>query len=148
MAMKFRLEDVLSVFRVLESTEDAIPILGDEDAMKCLAAWSKTDQAWTKPRRKVPAVAHNRHAELWQWIIMGWSIDFVAIGAGSGLSQRVVHEKMEMLSRNRLIYPDGSTSKAARTALNIYVADMLGIKSKPKQAAAKKQNDDDEDSRN
>ncbi len=147
--MEFRLEDLIAAFRALEANEDAIPILGDEDAMRCLAAWSKTDQTWTKPRGRVPTIRPGNHADVWAWIVRGWSFDYTNIATGAGLSLRIAHEKVRMLSTNRLIYPDGSMSKAARTALNIHVAEKLGIKQQaPGRKPAPKKRDDEGDDTN
>ncbi len=139
--MSFTLEDVIAPFRAMESNEDAIPILGDEDAMKCLAAWAKTDQLWRKPKKRAPVLKHNNHAAVWSWVDSGWHHDIGLVAVAAGLSQRIAAEKIAMLVVNRLIYPDGSMSKAARTSLNIYVAEKLGIKSKP---ATKPRRDDNE----
>lgn len=122
---------VIAAFRALETNEDAIPVLGDEDAMRCLTAWSKTDQKWKKPKGKQPEMTSANHGAVWAWIVAGWTLDFVAISEGSGCSQRIVHDKMKMLCLNRLIYPDGQMSKAARTALNVHVAAKLGVKQRP-----------------
>lgn len=121
---------VISSFRAIEANEDAIPVLGDEDAMRVLAAWSKTDQQWKRPRRKPPEMTPTNHALVWSWLVEGWSIDHGSIAKAAGVRIAVAHEKMEMIIRNRLVYPDGSMSKAARTALNVHVAAKLGIKQK------------------
>lgn len=140
----FRLEDVLAPFRALEANEDAIPILGDEAALKCLAAWSKTDHRWVKPKTRPPRFTHGNHAVVWEWMVGGWRLDLAGVAKRAGLSERTVHEKMAMLVGNRLMYPDGSMSKAAKTALNIYVAGKLGIKqTKPKAQSTAKAVDDD-----
>lgn len=122
--------ELLSTFRALEANEDAITVLGDEDAMKVLSAWSKTDQRWQAPKKKRPQITPTNHAEMWRWIVQGWTIDEEAIAVGSGLSANVVHTKMRMLIAARLVYPDGQMSKAARAALQVFVAQKLGIKSK------------------
>lgn len=130
--MAVDITELLRMFRALEANEDAIPVLGDEDAMKILSVWSKTDQRWTSPKKKPPAFTPNRHAELWQWICSGWHVDESSIVVGSGLSAAVVHTKIRMLMTSRLIYPDGEMSKAARTALQVFIANKLGIKAKRK----------------
>lgn len=129
----FRLEDALAVFRAMETNEDAIPILGNEDAMRVLSSWTKTDQVWSKPRRKLPELTHANHSRVWQWIVSGWTIDVNEVARGANVSPRVAAQQLEVLTTNRLIYPDGSMSKGARAALNIYVAQKLGIKQKPRQ---------------
>ncbi len=130
------LMDLLNVFRNLEEDNDSITVLGDDEAMRVLQAWRKTDQRWSRPRHKPPAVSAGNHAAVWSWIRDGWTIDELAISRGAGLSVRVVHEKLEMLLAARLIYPDGQISKGARTALQLHVAQKLGIKPKRRKEPA------------
>lgn len=133
----FRAEDVLSMFRGMEQNEDAIPILDDDDAMKCLAAWAKTDQAWRRPKRDCPAMSVDNHAAVWRWVLAGWTLDVEGVAKAAGISERTAQYKLDVLTCNRLIYPDGSMAKGARLALNIYVAKKLGIKQKqPPQRSA------------
>lgn len=144
----FELNDLLRTIRALEDANDAIPVLNDDDAIKVMAAWKKTDQSWAKPRGKMPTVTSTNHAAVWRWIVSGWKIDERSVSRACGLTERVVHEKLNMLIALRLIYPDGSTSKAAKTAEQVYVARALGIKAKQRKqekdpAAAKKPGDDD-----
>ncbi len=145
----FRLEDVLAVFRALEANEDAIPILGNDDAMKVLAAWMKTDQAWQKPRRKQPVITATNHNLAWQWVVSGWTLDVDGVARGANVSPRVAAYQLEVLVSNRLIYPDGSISKGARAAMSIHVAQKLGIKQqKPRQPKEPKADEKKNDSGN
>lgn len=140
------LETLLAKFRAMETNEDAAPIIGDDDAMKVLSSWSKVDQAWRKPRGKAPVFAHDNHGLVWAWIRSGWTCDIEAVAAGAGVSERVAVEKLAILIGNRLIYPDGSTARGARIALQVWLAAKLGLKSKP--AKAKRSGDDDLDDAN
>lgn len=133
--MKNSLTEILRALRTLESPDDIIPVLGDEDAMKVMIAWSKTDQRWSMPRGKVPTLQAGNHQSVWSWIVLGWTFDHALIAKIAGVGPRVVHQKLEMLVGLRLIYPDGQMSKSARTALQVHVSQKLGIK--PKRPAKK-----------
>lgn len=139
------LHDLLRTFVAVESNEDAIPVLGDEDAMKVLAAWRKTDQQWRAPKSKMPVVTASNHAAVWRWIVSGWTIDEASVAKGAGLSPRIVHEKLDVLVASRLIYPDGQISQAAHTAIKLHIANKLGIKAKrskePKEGAKRDRDD-------
>lgn len=133
---------LLAMFQSVEVNEDAIPVLGDEDAMRVLAGWTKTEQSWIRPKRKLPPFAptSTSHAIVWSWICEGWTIDVASVARAAGCTLRVATEKLDMLKTNRLIYPDGQMSKAARTALSVFVASKLtgGKKSKGGGGGGKK----------
>lgn len=125
------LETYLAVFRGLEANEDGLVILGDEDACKVLVAWQKTDQLWRHPRSPAPEATHGRMEALWTWIVSGWEIDDAKVARLAGVPFSVTHAKLEMLIGNRLIYPDGSMSGAARKVLTVFMAKKLGFKLSP-----------------
>lgn len=122
--------DLLNTFKAVEEDTDSITVLGDDEAMRVLAAWKRTDQKWSRPKTKMPTMQAGNHAAVWAWICEGWIFDNDGIARGADLSLRVVHVKIRMLILARLIYPDGSVSKAARAALQVHVAQKLGIKPK------------------
>ncbi len=127
----FRLENVLAPFRSLESNEDALIVLGDDEAMRVLIAWQHIDQEWAHPGGKQPLAIHGKMAKLWTWIMSGWEVDNRKVSRLAGVSPSIAHAKLEILMGNRLIYPDGSMSKGVRTALMAHTATKLGIKQKP-----------------
>lgn len=142
--VKFRLEDVLAVFRALEANEDAIPILGNEDAMRVLAAWTKSDQHWRKPRRAMPELTATNHGLVWAWITSGWSFEYDPLARAANVSARIAAQQLDVLMANRLIYPDGSMSKGARAAMNLYIAAKLGIKQKSRRSPTPKTEEKDD----
>ena len=145
--MSRSLEDHLAVFRSLETNEDALVILNDYDACRVLVAWTKTDQTWTRPRTAPPEPKHGQLAARWAWIVSGWDIDVEKVSRLAGLPQTVVHEKMEMLVGNRLVYPDGSTSGPAHKMLGTNTGLKLGFKPRHEQQGARRgKAQDDEDS--
>lgn len=126
----FDLASVLDTFRALEKDGDSITVLGDEDAMRVLSAWQKTDQVWSQPKTKMPVLAHGNHHRVWHWVCSGWTIDVEAIERGTGLTTYVVRNKLALLTSARLIYPDGNVHKAGTMALKLFVARKLGVRLK------------------
>lgn len=138
MAPAFRIEDVLTPFRGLEQNQDAVVVLGDENAMKVLVAWTHVDNVWTKPSKPAPAIVSGKMSKLWQWVVSGWDTDVMMrdIARAAGLPVAIVHDKLNVLIGNRLIYPDGTMAAGARAALSVHTAKKLGIKqSMPKPPA-------------
>jgi hypothetical protein len=139
----FRLEDVIGVFRALEESDDAIVVLGDEQAMKVLVAWSHTDQEWERPSTPVPPTTHGKLGKLWAWVVSGWDVDEQAIARLAGVPRSVAHEKLAVLIGNRLVYPDGTIAKGGRQALGVYTARKLGIKQRSRPEPPRAPNKDD-----
>jgi len=121
-------QQLIVAFHAVESNSDAVPVLGDQDAMRVLIAWSKSEHTWKRPKGKAPQLSAANHHEVWRWIVSGWVYDLPQISLGAGVPPRVASEKMQVLVHNRLIYPDGSMSRAAKTALDVYVAMKLRIR--------------------
>lgn len=134
--------DIIEAFLVLDSNEAAVPILDDADAIKVLVAWSRTDNAWRRPRAKPPKVQPGSHGAAWAWAVAGWTIDVASIARIAGLQTRVVRDKVDMLVGLRLIYPDGRMAKSARTAINVYVGKKIGVK-QPRNPRRSDKVDDD-----
>lgn len=128
--------DIVEAFRAIDSNQDAIPVLGDEEAMRVLVAWSKTDQRWKAPRTKPPAMRPGNHATVWRWVVEGWTIDVTAVAKIAGVQVRVARDKLDMLVGLRLIFPDGVMASSAKTALNVHVAGKLGVKQRAQRRAA------------
>jgi len=124
----FRIGDVIGVFRSLEQNDDALVVLGDDDAMRVAVAWSHTDQDWTRPTTAQPKTAHGRIGRLWSWLVSGWTIDAREVARLAGVPRSVAHMKLEMLIGNRLIYPDGEMSGGLRKVLAVHTAKKLGLR--------------------
>lgn len=131
--------EVVKLFRKLEVETDAVAILGDDHAIRVLAAWQKTDQTFVLPARPMPVMTPRNHAELWHWLCVGWTIDTNAVQRASGLPASIVHAKLEQLVENRLIYPDGSTSTGGQLAMQVFIAKQV------KAAGGGKNKGDDSD---
>lgn len=123
-----RLEDVIAPFRAIEANEDALVILGDDQAMKVLVAWTHVDNEWEPSATALVPYKLGRAAAAWAWIVQGWMIDSDEVARFAGIASGIAHAKLEILIGNRLIYPDGSVSKGARIAMSAYTAATLGLK--------------------
>jgi hypothetical protein len=135
--MAARLEDLLAAIRALETTSDAIVILGDDVTMKVLSAWTRVDNEWTPPETDPPPVVAGRMARVWAWIRAGWTFDVDEVARLAGVSRTVAWRKLDTLQGARLIYPDGSVAKGAQVALATYVAKKVGAKLDPNRSAAR-----------
>lgn len=131
----FVLEDVLGPFRGLEEAQDAVLLLGDDDALRVLIAWTHVDNEWTAPSSPAipPPMRAGKMAALWRWMCSGWSVDIDELSRLAGVTPDVAHRKLSMLQGNRFIYPTGEMSKAARLAIQAVTAKRLGLKPKSKK---------------
>jgi hypothetical protein len=143
------LEESIAPFRALEANDDAIPVLGDDKAMRVLVAWTHVDNEWAAPELPRPRILPGRMSALWDWIVAGWDVESMVqrVSRTSGVPADIVHSKLEILIGNRLIYPDGSMAKGAKAALNVIARRKLGIKQIPQRPAAQPapKKDDDRD---
>ncbi len=124
------LADELLSFKSDPTTNDsaAALVLGDDDAVRVLAAFRNVEHKWRAPKKKRPE--SPTLIALWRWLTSSWEIDVAGIGEAAGLSEEVVEGKIEMLLANRLIYPDGTIAEGAVRALNMHTQVKLGIKPK------------------
>jgi hypothetical protein len=144
------LAKLLATFRGVETQETSLVILGDDEAVKVLIAWSNVDNEWTQPETRVPDATVGKLGKLWSWILSGWDVDTRKVSRLAGVTEAIAHVKLEILMGNRLIYPDGQMSKGARTALMAHTAIKLGIKQKaatPPMPKKKEKEDDDDESK-
>ncbi len=118
------LEELLAPYRASENNEAAIVLLGDDDAMRVLIAFQNAEHTWRAPKRKLPETMAGR----WAWIVSGHYVDYDFIAVAARVGDETALSKVRMLFANRLVYPDGSITKAARTALNAHAASKLGYK--------------------
>lgn len=118
--------DLLRLFVALEKLEDAAALTSDSgfdsDTMRVLAAWSKSEQGWSAPSRRAPTLATPT---AWRWLVDGWELDVAGIADASGLPYSVVRKKLDVLTGNRLIYPDGTMSQFAESSLRAHMGMRL-----------------------
>lgn len=116
-----------------DSTDTAVVVLGDDDAIRVLAAFRNVEHRWRAPRKLLPEGAST--VQTWNWLTERWDIDVDGLAVATGLSRSTIETKLDVLIANRLVYPDGSISKAATLALKAHASAKLGIKPgrKPKE---------------
>jgi len=113
------LADLLEPFR--DSPENLGPticIAGDLEAMKVLGVWPVVPLTWRRPSGRAPA----DHNSAWDWIWQGARVGAEDLGRRAGLHPYIAAEKFEMLKGARMIYPDGTISRAAARVLEAGVA--------------------------
>lgn len=103
----------------------------DAEAIRVLSAWKLGAHAWKQPRLPCPEDLRSRAA--YDWMVRGMDVDYVAIADTAGVTVSVARAKMAKLLGARLVYADGTTSKAADAAL------QAGIARRVKKAAPKAQ---------
>ncbi len=139
------LASLLATFRGVETNETSLVILGDDEAIRVLIAWTNVDDEWRAPASRPPSATAGKLGRLWTWIVSGWEVDANKVSRLAGVTKMVAHAKLEVLIGNRLIYPDGQMAKGARTALSAHAAIKLGIRQKAATPKMPKRAKDDED---
>lgn len=117
-------DDVIAAFRSQESKESVGTFVTEDgfDAatVHVLAAWQTTEHVWVEPRGSCPDRGMATPAA-WRWLVSGWTIDYAAVAFGADVSFAVARAKMDLLVRNRLVYPDGKMSQPARASLQAVI---------------------------
>lgn len=141
------LDQLLAPFIAMEDNSDAVIVLGDDAAMRVMAAWRRCDNEWEAPEGPMPPIVHGKMGKVWEWICAGWVIDVDEVSRAANLPTRIVHAKLEKLMSGRLIYPTGALAKGAELALTAFTAKQLGIKQQgpAKQRAPRRERERDED---
>ncbi len=130
--------DLVAAFKASEKPEMVAALIVEDGfdafAIRVLAAWMSFDHSWKAPQRPCP---DNGRAtpKAWAWLVSGMALDYVAIADAADLSSAIAQRKLALLLRNRLIYPDGTISKAAGGALQAAVFDRV---KQPKKQEEKK----------
>jgi hypothetical protein len=109
-----------------DTTDTAVVVLGDDQAIRVLAAFSNVVHDWKAPKKALREGVSL--VERWQWLTQRWDIDIEGLAIATALSEDTVATKVDVLVANRLIYPDGTISKAATLALKAHASMKLGIK--------------------
>lgn len=131
---------LVEAFRAIEDIAAIAVITAEEgfdvDSMRVLTAWQQTVNVWESPKRTCPDDARPTPAA-WRWILAGWHVDVETVAIAADVSRATAQAKLDVLMENRLIYPDGSTAKAALAALQAHVRERLGLNKPPSKTAPK-----------
>lgn len=116
--MSVDLQKLLAPLRKRESKEHLCAVVDDHDAIRLLDAFANAETAW-KPRRgaRVP----KDPDALWGWLWGFVLLDLQAIAASAKLSQKTAATLLRVCIAARLVYPDGTITKPARTLIADYV---------------------------
>ena len=112
--MTKQLDDLLSGHRDAEDDRDSQIVIGDDEATRVLAAWSRISTKWKKPSGKPPADEHQR----WLWLWMGASYDLQQLTQATRLTERQAVSALRACVLARLVYPDGTISDPATKAVD------------------------------
>lgn len=109
---------VLNEFKAKERPESAASISSNKSLMKILSVWHLVDYEWGEPKSPAPVGDMTR----WLWLWDEWGYDSDELSRSTGLDIRAVKKTVQQAIRARLVYPDGTLSKAASGAVNGAVA--------------------------
>lgn len=96
----------------------------DAEAMRVLAAIPNAAQTWNAPSRELPDDGRPTTAA-WQWLLDGWVIDIEDLARSADVTRQTARQKLAVIQKARLAYPDGTMSKGAQGALRAHVAARL-----------------------
>lgn len=96
----------------------------DADAMRVLAAIPTVSQTWEPPTRALPDDGRPTTAA-WLWLLEGWSVDIEDLARSADVTRQTARQKLAVIQKARLAYPDGTMSKGAQGALRAHVAARL-----------------------
>jgi hypothetical protein len=124
------LAELLKPF-VGDALNNSVVILGDDEGIRVLSAYRMVEPSWRYPRKSPPG-DHTSLVKRWAWLVSAWDLAKLAeeISIASGLSEETCESKLNILVRNRLIYPDGTISKPAMFAIEAHAQTVLGLKPK------------------
>lgn len=101
----------------------------DAAAMRVLSAWQMSDHQWTQPKSPCPELGATK--ALYDWMIRGMNLDYMAIADAAGVTRAVARAKLAKLLGARLLYADGTIARAAKVAQEATIARRVKAKPKP-----------------
>ena len=132
---------IVDRFRAVEDDIGVALIIGDVEATKVLALWSRFPYfAWEPPERSAPADDADDNL-WWEWVWEGFTADYERLAQRAGIEADGIDDVVQRLIAARAVYPDGSISGFGRLAVNAYVASHLPRRAtnrKPKKDEVKK----------
>lgn len=145
--------DLIDAFKATEGTAGitqlAVLISDDVDegldveAIRVLGAWYHGDHRWKDPKTKCPDGGRPT-PKAYAWMVSGMLIDYEEIADRANVTRSVARSKLAVILGARLIYADGSLTKAAKAAMEATIARRVRAKAaapKKDSAAADKSAD-------
>lgn len=132
------LQELLRPFRLpvgtpTDPTSIAIAV-GDEDACRMLAAFSRLPLPDWRPRRRAPEETNARWLWLWSGYLGGPDepMFLTELAVRAGIPYHRARVKWPALAASRLVFPDGTMSEGAQLLLRSFVFERM-----PKPPAAR-----------
>jgi hypothetical protein len=123
---KMKFEEAIGEFRGKEEIEDTSCLFSkgtnSDSLRRIVVAWNKIKITRLSKKKASPPGEHD----LWKWMWEQVSYDEEELKRVSGVRVNL-NSLVEILKGNRLIYPDGTISSFAQTALKMKIKTELGI---------------------
>lgn len=136
--------DLVAAFKRAEQPEAVAALINDDGfdaaAVRVLVAWTNAHHEWKAPPRKMPDEGRPT-PRAWEWLFAGLVVDHTAIADAANVGVAVARAKLGLLIGNRLVYPDGTISAAAKAGLQASVAARVKQSPKRERATASKKED-------
>jgi hypothetical protein len=114
------LDALLQPYRTDDSL-GVVTVIDDVPAKKLLAAWPRYNPRWVRPKGRMPSDLDER----WYWLWEGVDVDVRFLAECANISEHVAGPKLLTCIHARLLFPDGTLSKAATMMLNAFIAQNL-----------------------
>ena len=128
-----QLDKLLEPYRGSGNDLGVVTVIDDTQAKKILAAWTRYNAKWVKPRGRRP----SNPDDLWYWLWEGVDFEPTTLASMANVSPHVVASKFEVLVHARLVFPDGTISKQARQLLEVFISENMPKPKPPSKPAAK-----------
>lgn len=113
--------EVLSSFKSKEEPESIVPLVEDEDLRNGLVAWKSVVITYNSPGD----CDLKDEASQWNWLWKYVQFDQTSFGTVAGVRGQDVGKLLERLIGLRLIYPDGTIHKQAKSYLQTIIWSKL-----------------------
>lgn len=112
--MSRSLAQYVARFRKLEFAGQLTPFRKSIDAKNVLAMWPQVRKEWKRPKSKPP----KDDADLWIWLWRGMRYDLTSLAESARMTEHDAAATMRYLVTARVVYPDGSISRAAEVLVS------------------------------
>jgi hypothetical protein len=112
------LKKLLAPMRKQEGKAQLCSIVDDHNAIRLLDAFANAESAWRpRSRPKQP----TEQGALWFWLWRFFLIDLDALAASARLTPEEATKLLRVLIAARLVYPDGTITRPAKTLIADFV---------------------------
>lgn len=111
----------LEAFKESESSAQLATVVDSPEAIKVIQAWTATRKTWKKAAGKAPVALEL----LWSWLWRGVKFDREALAEQARIAVDQSHYVLRALVAAKLVYPDGTITKAASELVDAYVGKRM-----------------------